>query len=417
MKKIFVVLTFLVSVSFSQSLLGVAYPTGISYPLSTMSARMSGVGTALKEPYLVSSLNPANLGSINKSVYSLSVNADYVRVHENDDYADFSSFSPAFIGFAFPMGKAGTLAASFKQNGSNKYSFQDTSHLINSVLQDTILVFQKFDNSVAFSAWEFGWGIEFLKKRLAIGATYQIGQYKNRMDRSNVMDTINVYSGLDSVYCNQSNSTVRGGISGNIKKFGAGFSLTYPLADDLYLQRFARELQQNPNGDYSIGKIPDSLVFKKVYKMQLPPSGNLGVSWIFSEKLKTAADLSITMWERYWTTAPLLEYSEGELANAAAISAGVEFIPQPNLLSSRYFQRVRYSGGISFRELPIDGDYEISFSAGLGLPLGNNGIVDVSVETGFRNSEVERDIRENFVRINFGMSGGQVWKKSSNNIY
>jgi hypothetical protein len=126
----------------------------------------------------------------------------------------------------------------------------------------------------------------------------------------------------------------------------------------------------------------------------------------------------MTFWEGYyWTSAPHLIYADGELINTLAISAGAQFIPQPNLLSSKYFQKVRYSGGLSFSQLPIDGDRETSVSVGLGLPLGDKGIFDFSVETGFRRSKTESDFKENFVRVNFGMSGGQVWKKSSNNVY
>jgi hypothetical protein len=71
----------------------------------------------------------------------------------------------------------------------------------------------------------------------------------------------------------------------------------------------------------------------------------------------------------------------------------------------------------------VVGDWEVSVSAGMGLPLGKSGIFDFSVETGKRQNTGERqsvignDIKENFVRINFGMSGGQQWKKTSSSVY
>lgn len=417
MKKITLILVLFVVAAFSQSLLGTRYPAGITYPLSTTSARMGGTGTALKEPYMVSSLNPANLGTINQSVYSLALNVDYVRVKEGDEYADFSRLSPAFIGFAFPMGKAGTISASFKQNGANNYSFEEKSYLVNSILEDTISQIQKFDNKITSSAWEFGWGIE-LFKRISIGASYQIGQYKNRVTRSDVLETTIASSGLDSIYLTQSSPTIRGGISGYFGKFGIGISATYPLKEDLKMERTVHNFTMDDDGSFSEPTLVHSkAVFDTTYKMQLAPSGNIGVSWIFSDKLKTAADFGLTLWDNYWTNAPMLTYEDGVLANAFSASAGVQFIPQPNLLSSRYFQKVHYSGGLAYRELPIDGDYEVSVSAGMGFPLGTKGIFDFSLETGTRRSKVESNIKENFVRINFGMSGGQIWRKSSNNIY
>lgn len=416
MKKIVLISIIFAGAAFSQSILGVRYPIGISYPLSTTSARMSGTGTALKEPYLTSSLNPANLGNINQSVYSLALNVDYVRVKEDGEHTDFSRFSPAFIGFAFPMGKAGTLGANFKQNSANRYSFKENSYLINPVLKDTIPQILKFDNNTSLSAWEFGWGIE-LFRRISIGASYQIGQYKNRISRSDILETTIAESALDSVYFKQSSSAVRGGIAGYFGKFGIAVSATYPFADDLESHRTVKKITMNKDNEFSKPTLVHNLsVFDTTYKMQLPPSGNIGLSWTFSDKLKTATDFSLTLWEGYyWTDAPALSYRDGEYTNAFSAAAGIQFIPQPNLLSSRYFQKVRYSGGLAYRELPIDGDYEVSISAGIGLPLGTKGIVDFSIETGLRRSEL--NLKENFVRINFGMSGGQVWKKASNNVY
>jgi len=417
MKKIILVLAFFAVTAFSQSLLGLRYPAGITYPLSTTSARMGGVGTALKQPYLVSSLNPANLGSINHSVYTLSMNMDYVRVTEDDLYVDFSRFSPAFIGFAFPLGKIGTLAASFKQNGSNNYSYAEESYLVNSVLNDTISQIKKFENNNVSSAWEFGWGMEFARK-ISVGVSYQIGKYKNRISRSDVLMTTTAVTGLDSIYFNQSSPAIRGGILGDFGKLGVGVSVTYPFMEDLIMQRSIQNIKKDSKGNFtSPTLVHEKAVFDTIYRLQFPPSGSLGFSWKISDRLKTAADFGLSLWENYWTDAPALSYENGELGNAFSVATGLQFIPQPNLLSSRYFQKVLYSGGFAYRELPIAGDYEVSGSVGMGLPLGNRGIFDFSIETGTRKSKNESSINENFVRVNFGMSGGQIWKKASNNIY
>jgi hypothetical protein len=454
MKKIILISVFLFSFSFSQSLLGVRYPTGVSYPATTTSARIGSAGAGLKEPYLVNSLNPANVGAIKQSVYTLSVNADYQRViGENDKYSDFYSFSPSFIGFAFPIGKAGTLGASFGQNGANNYSYSAESYLPETTFvtetpsetYNRIEQTQRFDNSISHSSWEFGWGME-LFRRISVGASYQMSQYKNRMVRSDVLKNSayssldSIYSGLDSIYYNQAGSAVSFGLLGNFSKLGVGFAMTIPF--DVYIKskRTISVLQQNSDGSYSDFPMHDNSIFDdpKKYKMKLPPSWIAGFSWEFSDKLKTMLDFNVTMWEKYKTDAPFLGYEtevlpppeDGEqpnnagdlanldkLSNALRISAGTQFIPQPNLLSSKFYQKMRYSGGLSYKQLPIDGDWEMSFSVGLGLPLGNRGIVDFSLETGLRRSENYDEYKENFVRVNFGMSGGQVWKKSSNNIY
>jgi len=417
MKKIIAILLFLVSVSFSQSLLSVRYPAGTSYPLTTTAARMGGAGAGMREPYTLTSLNPGNLGAIKQSVYTLSVNSDRRYIHEGDASATLGSFSPSFIGFAFPMGSAGTLAANFRQSGSNRFSFEDTDtlkHINNSPIFtgsiDDIPMLIKFDNHTALSAWEFWWGIELFRK-LSLGLTYQFGQYKNHFVRSNVLQRTNVESGLDSIYYNQANSALSGGFLLSLRKLGVGVSATYPFIGDLKSERSVRGLSQDQNGYFTVRPNPEH--FDSTYRLQLPPSGTVATSWTFNRKLKTALDFSLDLWDAYyWTDAPRLIYEDGELQNALGISTGVEFVPQPNLLSARYFQTVNYSGGLAWRQLPIDGDWEGSVSVGMGLPLGDMGIVDVSVETGIRRSRTESDIKENYVRLNFGMSGGRAWRQA-----
>jgi len=421
MRKIFLSIIIFAAVSFSQSLLAVRYPIGLSYPTSTQSARMAGTGAALSEPYLVSLLNPGNLGSIKQSVYTLSANWGYTRIREEKEHADFSNFSPSFIGFAFPMGKAGTIGASFKQNSTNSYSYRKDTSLINPVFvskelgfKDTINEIMTFQNSNAFSSWEFGWGIKLFKK-ISIGASYQFGYYKNIINRSDALEKAGIYSGFDSLYYSQANSALRGGIIGQFGKLDVGISATYQFIADLSSHNSIRRLSLASNGGYNLF---DSLtVFDKKYKLYIPPSGIVGATWAFNDKVKTSVDASMVFWKKYWTDAPLLTYDENILRNTFSISSGTQFIPQSNLLSSRYFQRVRYSGGISYRQLPIDGDWEISGSAGAGFPLGKSGIFDFSVETGRRQSKIENEIHEHFVRINFGMSGGQQWKKTSSSVY
>ena len=421
-QKLLAILLLLTTVSFSQSLLSVRYPTGTTFPLTTAAARMGGAGAGLSEPYLISSINPANLGTIRQSVYTLSMNADRRWIHEGDESVLLGSFSPSFIGFAFPMGGAGTLAANFRQSGSNRFAFQEIDTFVHvpdpgfpGKIQN-IEVWPKFDRHLTFSSWELGWGIE-LFRRLSLGLTYQFGQYQNRSVRSDVLHTTGVISSLDSLQNNQMNSALSGGFLLRIRNLGFGVSAIYPFMGDLKSQRTIRGLVQDQNGNFSIRPGEPEREFDTTYSLQLPPSGIIGASWTFNQRLRTALDFSLVMWDSYyWSDAPTFVFEEGMLQNALGISAGVEFIPQPNLLSARYFQTVHYSGGLAFRQLPIDGDWEGSFSLGLGLPLGGMGIVDISVETGLRRSAKESDIRENFIRLNFGMSGGRVWRRSTTQL-
>jgi hypothetical protein len=241
--------------------------------------------------------------------------------------------------------------------------------------------------------------------------TYQAGQYKNHFVESTVLRRTDVSAGLDSIYYNQTNSAISGGFLLRFTNLGVGVSATYPFIGNLNAQQTVRGLRPDMRDNFSTTR--DSIRFNDKYKLQLPPSGIIGTSWTFNRRLRTALDVSMVFWDSYyWTDAPNLTFEDGELQNALGISTGIEFVPQPSLLSARYFQTVNYSGGLAFRQLPIDGDWEGSVSVGMGLPLGDMGIVDISVETGIRRSRTESDIKENYVRLNFGMSGGRAWRQA-----
>lgn len=404
----------------AQSLLGMRYPTGLTSPATGLSARLGGSGAGLADPYIGMSLNPGNLGAIDQSVYSLTFQVDYVRLYDGDQSANFARFTPRYVGFAFPIGKAGTIGASFQSEASNEYAYVANDTLFNET-NDSLFIAQSttFDKQQSTTSWDIGWGISIIPE-LQVGLSYQRSYFKNQVSRLNILHSSSVSSTMDSLFYSQGTNVLRGGLMGTIGKLGLGLGITYNFIGDLTAYRTIKRVDSvttHQNNPYQSFDLHTGANLDSNYTLHLPPEGVFGLSWQFNDSWVVATDFGMTFWKEYWSDAPQLMQSYDLMRNAFYLAGGVEFIPAPNLLSPRYFEIMHYSAGLRYQQLPFNGEEEYSLNLGLGLPLGAVGLVDIVFEGGRRQSSIFPDIHENFMRISLATSGGRKWKQRSNTLY
>jgi len=402
----------------AQSLFGLKYPGGLSSTKTGLASRLGGAGIGMEDPYLLMAHTPGNLGNINQSVYTLKLSIDYNRIKQNDLQNDFLRVVPDLVGFAFPLGPVGTVGVGFSKERGNDYYYKSAEGILarNPITNDSITGWTGFNRKSGITIWEAGWGHSALKM-VRPGISYRRFYYSVEDSR---VTKINNFGGTsDSLDIKQAGNAIRGGISGTIGKVSYGVNATYNFSGDVTLKTTVLDI------DSSKSKVSNSFISKSIhanapatetYTLQLPPSGGVGVSYKASEKLVVAADASMEMWEQAWTDAPKSVFYT-TYQNALSASVGAQFIPAPELLSPRYFEKMRYSGGVRFSQLPVEGDFEFALNAGLGLPLGTSGLVDIAFEGGARRSEILPDYKENFFKFSFTTSGGKAWKKKPAQVY
>ncbi len=103
--------------------------------------------------------------------------------------------------------------------------------------------------------------------------------------------------------------------------------------------------------------------------------------------------------------------------NTKSGAIGFEFLPAPQLLAPKYYERIVYSGGVHLATLPVEGDWEVSGSIGAALPIGRSGVLDIALESGVRRSADLENYKENFFKFSLTTSGGKKWKKRSTQLY
>jgi len=402
----------------AQSVLGLRYPGGLQSNTTGYASRMGGSGIGSDEPYLLMAHTPGNLGNISQSVYTLKLSFDYTRVTEKDVSNDFARMVPDLVGFAFPLGPVGTVGVGFSKERGNDYYFKSPEQVlaINPEGPDTLRGWTGFSRTSGITVWEAGWGHSAIKA-IRPGISYRRFYYSVEDYKS---IKVNGYGGTgDSVDIKQAGNAIRGGISGTIGKISYGVNGTYNFRGDVKFSKTPIVIDSSysaSGNSYTSEFLHTNATTNATYQLQLPPSGGVGLTFRSSEKLTIGADAKMELWEQAWSSGPKsIFYTTYQ--NALSVSAGTQFIPAPELISPRYFEKIRYSGGVRFSQLPVEGDYELAVNTGLGLPVGTSGLLDVAFEGGIRRSDVIPDIKENFFKFSLTTSGGKPWKKKPAQVY
>ncbi|MBP3671435.1 MAG: hypothetical protein J6J06_05680 [Bacteroidaceae bacterium] len=148
---------------------------------------------------------------------------------------------------------------------------------------------------------------------------------------------------------------------------------------------------------------------KELYSM--PHCFGAGLSYTHDKRLTIAADARYDMWEDAKFYNPNTESYE-PMNNRMRLSAGVEY--RPKLLSSSYFDYIRYRAGGFYEESYIkvgnNSVREWGVTAGLGFPLrSDKSILNVSFEYSHRNGYPTTLLSEDHFAIVISMTFNEMW--------
>ncbi len=394
-----------ISSVWSQSILGTQYPFGLTIrPGTGSSLALGGTGIGVQNDFYGMTENPANLGIMNRAVFALQTNLDFLNIFENGNYSNHASLSPNLLSFCFPLQKFGSIGMSFSRLSSTNTKFlENISKTIDGVSTDYNIFLMSEGGSVA---WQVGWGYS-IKKLMQFGITYSRYYFNNTQTKAMVAngirsDTINVKNDLS-----YATNGIRGGLLVPVKKLTLGFSGEYYFDQKAYLKTDTANIRKD-------SLLTDSTLHsKKNYSLKPPPSFGFGASYQFTPEWFAAVDFDVVLWDRFYSAQSLIN----PVDNAFNFSAGVQYIPAPNLLTPRYFEIMQYRAGFRYTQLPVATASEFAFSLGVGLPIREgNGLIDISFEVGNR-SDSRYKYNEQFFGIQLGFNAGQKWYQSAEQSY
>jgi len=371
----------------AQSVLSTQCPGGLPLTHATgPSLSIGGAGTGVRNDFFGMADNVANLGGMKRAIFCASTSFDFTFINEDDASSALFALSPRLISFAFHINPVGTFGFSLDQRTTTLIKFVkpfNTSSVTDSI---------GFSDRGGLKSWQAGWGREIGRWGFA-GLSYE------RMYLSN--EDITIYSGdlgggephNDTTHLLFRGNAVRGGLLVPVNKLTLGISGEYVFKGD------AERSKESPDST-------------KSFSISLPPSLSLGASYELSPSWMAALSSGITLWKDYRSGFTL----GGAVDNALSFSAGVQYIPSPNLLVPKYWEIMQYRLGFRYSELPVVTGSEFSCTAGVGLPLlKGGGLVDFIAEYGSRSdSRIKfENFSERFLHLYLGINGGRKWSQTT----
>ena len=417
MKKAVFAILFLCAAAGAQSPLSLRYPLGIpDFAVSGVAAAMAGSGTAVVDEYLGTSLNPANAAIGERSAFSALVSFSMANISDDSGSSSVSGYMPKLISLIIPIGRAGNIAFSMQQRYDANLNFYttNTENSGNATITNRI----ELQNIGGLTAWQGGWAFRF-KNGLSLGLLYERLFYN--MNSSDAFESTLAYK-LDETSPSFTSRTYEN-IASNFASDGIRFGMQVPVHEKVTLGAAAEYIfPGSDNGTRTrIYHTSSADTSERKYSVDLPPSINIGAAYKPDDRWLLAMDASATLWEEWY------DVTDGGLDVRAAqrtygVSAGAYFIPAANVLSSAYWEKIRYSAGLRYATLPHDGPaggaQEYSLSIGAGLPIPNeSGVVDLVLDVGRRTDARFTGYGENIVKFQLGINGGRNWfqKEKSRN--
>ncbi|MFP4163117.1 MAG: hypothetical protein ACLFQB_01010 [Chitinispirillaceae bacterium] len=405
MKKAVISLLVLFVTAGAQSPLGLHFPVGM--PVQTVtgfSSSMSGSGTGVRNEKLGLSLNPANMAMRNRSAFSSLISFDFIQAKESGTSDVASEYSPRMLSLVIPAGFAGNLGFAIQKSSDAAVDF-----LNEKVVTDNEYGYDEryigITRTGGMTSFEGGWGYQF-GNGPSFGVTYKRVYFN--------LSSSSVFGSVLKNYADSSESTYENTLSDGTEKSyssnGFRMGVLVPLGKLSVGLAGEYMFYNEGNMSHTYQKVDTTETTSSDFHMHLPPSLTAGIGYEPDEKWLMAADLHATLWERYQTD---LEITR-PLRRAYRVSAGARFIPAPNQLAAKYWEKMHYRAGISYNQFPADGAQEYALSLGAGLPIENDGgLIDIIFELGRRTDSRYSDYSENVFRMQLGINGGRNWFKKN----
>jgi hypothetical protein len=211
------------SLCHAQSVFSVQYPGGLPIAHSAgPSLSIGGAGTGVRNDFFGMADNVANLGGMNRAVFSATTSFDFLSVNQGNAGSALFAFSPRLFSFAFHITPVGTFGFSLDQRSTMRLKFVTDTTV---TLSNGTGVTDSIGIAVlgGLNSWQAGWG-------RAIGRWAFAGVSYERMYLSS--ENIALYSAdlgggtarYDSIHYLFSGNALRGGILVPVRNWMFGVS-------------------------------------------------------------------------------------------------------------------------------------------------------------------------------------------------
>jgi len=385
----------------------------VAYSYSANELGIGQLGISLAEPDFISINNPASWVKLTSTRFetSLSYSGLFLSDMSNSDFngkAQFNGFA-----FAFPVSVPNGISVGFGIIPYSKINYQVIQYNTfpgSTDGQYTLTYKGQGGLSKLFIGTSYN-----LPFNLSLGATldYYFGTL-NYAAISNFTNTNNISTQYNTTYEPGGLGTTFGIItpdistifnSKSISDFRLGISVDYikSLSTDTLYTSYS---PSRSAGTDTIGSGTTT--------MKIPVRLSAGLSFILNKRYLFTLDAASQAWSNYTFN----NTKVSNLRNSLLLSAGFEFRPKLELGAS-VWKQIIWRAGLSYEQTQYEinnvGINQYAVSGGFSFPLSYANTIDLAVQYGIRGTTNSSLVKENFVKINFGLSLGELWFLRRNN--
>lgn len=377
-----------------------------------MSRGMNGTGYGLRQGNLVNTLNPASYSSVDSltMLFDMGLSGQFTHFEEGGVERNASQASFEYVVGSFRAWKNFGVAFGVLPFSSVGYEYQTSSHDAK-----TGSLVESYSGSGGLHEVFLGFGWRPLKP-LSVGVN--AGYLWGSIDRTVSPTSQSASNTLRKTYSSSvSNYKLDVGVQwvqplGKRDRLtlGAVVGLGHNLKNDAEMSIVSTNTQTSTS---------DTTSFKIRDAYELPMSFGAGVTYQHGGKITAAADFTLDKWGDvkypvYKDNSYQLQ--SGLLKDRMKVSAGLDFLPNPNPLGGKFLGHVHYRLGAGYATPYYningkEGPKELSVSAGFGIPIvngyNNRSLLNISGQ--WVHASATDFVTENSFRINIGITFNERW--------
>ena len=378
-----------------------------------MSRGMNGVGYALREGYLVNTLNPASYSSVDSltMLFDMGLSGQLTNFKEGNVRRNASTANFEYVTGSFRAWKNVGIAFGVLPYSNVGYDYMTTSRDA-----ETGTLTQSYTGSGGLHQLFLGMGWRILKPlSIGVNASYLWGS----IDRSATPSASAASNTLTKKYTTSINSyKLDFGVQWQQKigktdhlTLGAVVGLGHNLKNDA--EMIISNLNSSSSSTYA-----DTTTIADA--MALPMSFGVGVAYKKNGNLTVAADFALEKWGSTdfpsTVSGPGYQKVGGLLKDRTKVNVGADWLPNPE--GHKYWEYVHYRIGAGYATPYYkingqDGPKEFSVSAGVGIPIYNGrsllNTTQLNVSAQWVHASATNFITENTFRINIGITFNEPW--------
>ena len=374
----------------------------IYYSYSARTLAMGHSGTAMINTDYVEILNPASWAHLSMVRLEMSFAYDELKLSNSGQTKYYGDGLFKGVTFGFPISTVNKISLAFGVVPYSRINYEVTENIVDTTTGN-------------YNTTYLGKGG---LSKIFVGSTYQLpGEFLIGATLEYYFGNIKYTSKL--AFEDASYYPAEYEVNFAPKGFGTTIGLISPNMSDLLnssaISNFRLGLSTNIVGKLSTdtsfvsrsSTIVDSISTGET-KMEVPMRLNAGLHIAFINVYNLALDY----FYQPWTEFKLSKINQSNLSDVHRISLGFEYRPQ-RVPGITFWEQIMFRLGLSYEisQYNFNGNElkQYSVFGGFALPLSPENTIDLGFEYSVRGTKEDNLLQENFLRINFGLSFGDIW--------